>query len=79
MWTTTVVQRHLGARGEAFGQPVKAPPLVGGGITVHQRGLEGEAHRAHLHLHLGGAGLRALQVNDRAVHVHVAAEQVHGF
>jgi hypothetical protein len=50
----------------------------GVGIAVDQGGLQRQTHGAHLHLHLGGAGLRALQVNDRAVHVDIAAEEVHG-
>jgi hypothetical protein len=61
------------------GKAVKAAGLAGGGIAVDEGGLQGEAHGAHLHLHLGGAGLRALQFDDRAVHIDVAAEQVDGF
>ena len=74
-----VVDRHLGAWGEALGEAVKAPALVGGGIAIDQGSLQGEAHGADFHLHLGGTGLGALQVDDRAVHIHVATKEVHRF
>ena len=74
-----VVDRHLGAGGEALGEAIKATALVGGGIAIDQGSLQGEAHGADLHFDLGSAGLRALQVDDRAVHIHVAAKEVDGF
>jgi hypothetical protein len=61
---------------QALAQPVERPRIKGV-IAIDDRRLQRQAHRAHLHLGLGSTGLRALQVHDRAVHIQVAAEQVH--
>jgi hypothetical protein len=72
-----VVDRHRITRRQALGQAVKRP-CIRGGIAVHDRRLQGEAHRADLHFDLAGAGLRAHQVHDRAVHIHIPTKEMHG-
>jgi hypothetical protein len=71
-----VVDRLVRAWHQALAQTVEGPRIKGV-VAVDDRGFQRQAHGAHLHLGLGSTGLGALQVHDRAVHIQVAAEQVH--
>jgi len=61
---------------EPFAQAVKGPG-VEIGIAIEDRRLQGQPHQAHLLLGLRRPGFCAVEVHDRAIHVQVAAKQVH--
>ena len=74
---TDCLAAHAASRVEDPARVYLALAGIGSGVTIDDRGLQGEAHRADLHFDLAGAGLGAHQVHDRAVHIHITTKEMH--